>query len=150
MPIFSDPCAHDLRKSGQDLSNIYGKVLRLNPDGTVPADNPFINTTGANPYIYAYGFRNPFRMTFTPNGQLLVGDVGQATWEEVDLVTAGGNYGWPLAEGPCNGIGTTSCSTPSSYVNPIYAYPHNGGNSITGVLAYQDRVLIADFNQGWI
>ena len=144
----------------QDLSSMYGKILRLNPDGTAPTDNPFVNTPGANKYIYASGFRNPFRMTFTPDGKLLVGDVGENAWEEVDLVTAGGNYGWPLAEGPCDGIGTTSCSTPSSYVNPIYAYPHTtGGNSITAVLAYtgstagasdQNKVYIADFNQGWI
>ncbi|HZN78653.1 MAG TPA: PQQ-dependent sugar dehydrogenase, partial [Mycobacterium sp.] len=146
--------------NAQDLSNIYGKILRLNPDGTVPADNPFVNTAGANPYIYAYGFRNPFRMTFTPDGQLLVGDVGQEVWEEVDNVTAGGNYGWPLAEGPCNGIGTTSCLTPSPFANPIYAYLHTGGgNSITAILvytgstfgtSYQNKVFIADFNQQWI
>ena len=131
-------------RNSQDPSNIYGKVLRLdphhfNPDGTpvAPADNPYADTPGANPYIYATGFRNPFRLTFTPEGDLLVVDVGQSTWEEVNLVTKGGNYGWPNAEGPCNGIGTTSCSTPSSYANPIYAYRHtSGGNSITSVMAY--------------
>jgi glucose/arabinose dehydrogenase len=144
----------------QDLSSMYGKILRLNPDGTVPTDNPFAQTPNANPYVYAYGFRNPFRMTFDGNGQLLVGDVGENTWEEVDLVTAGGNYGWPLAEGPCSGIGTTSCSTPSPYVNPIYAYLHSsGGSSLTGVLPYtgstfgpdyQNTIFIADYNQQWI
>ena len=137
--------------NAQDLSNIYGKILRLNPDGTAPVDNPFVNTTGANPYIYAEGFRNPFRMTFTPDGHLLVGDVGEATWEEVDLITAGGNYGWPLVQGPCTGC---------SFVNPIYAYRHdNGPSSITAVFvysgstfgtSYQNKVFIADFNQQWI
>jgi hypothetical protein len=82
----------------------------------------------------------------------LVVDVGQSVWEEVNLVTAGADYGWPKAEGPCDGIGTTSCSTPSSYANPIYAYRHTaGGNSITAVMAYpgtpsssgQNIVLIA-------
>ena len=112
-------------RNSQDLTNMYGKVLRLNPDGTAPADNPFYDGTGPNyDAIYATGFRNPFRLTFTPDGKLLVADVGQATWEEVNLVTAGANYGWPNAEGPCNGIGTTSCATPSSYANPIYAYRH--------------------------
>ncbi len=81
--------------NSQDLSNIYGKVLRLNPDGSAPSDNPFPNASGAAPLIYATGFRNPFRLGFTPDGQLLVVDVGQSTWEEVNLVTAGGNYGWP-------------------------------------------------------
>ena len=145
--------------NAQSLTNIYGKVLRLNPDGTAPSDNPFVNTPGADPRIYAYGFRNPFRLTFTPDGKLLVGDVGQATWEELDLVTAGANYGWYLAEGPCNGIGVTNCATPSSYTNPIYAYVHNGFSSITSVMVYtgpgsaggsQHTVLIADNNQGWV
>ena len=112
-------------RNSQDLTNMYGKVLRLNPDGTAPADNPFYDGAGPNyDAIYATGFRNPFRLAFTPDGKLLVVDVGQATWEEVNLVTAGANYGWPNAEGPCNGIGTPSCATPSSYANPIYAYRH--------------------------
>ncbi len=159
--------------NSQNLSNIYGKVLRLDPDHMVPdlasnplvpADNPFANVSGDNPFIYAYGFRNPFRLTFTPDGKLLVADVGQATWEEVDLVTAGANYGWPNAEGPCLGIGVTSCATPPPsppYTNPIYAYLHapTGGDSITGVMVYngpgsapapQHTVLITDFNQGWV
>ncbi len=147
-------------RNSQNLTNMYGKVLRLNPDGTAPADNPFYDGVGPNyDAIYATGFRNPFRLAFTPDGQLLVVDVGQATWEEVNLVTAGANYGWPNAEGPCNGIGTPSCSTPSSYANPIYAYRHTGGgSSITAVMVYagatsgggQNTVLIADFNQGWV
>ena len=147
-------------KNAQSLSNIYGKVLRLNPDGTAPTDNPFYDGAGPNyDGIYATGFRNPFRLTFTPDGQLLVVDVGQSTWEEVNLVTRGANYGWPNAEGPCNGIGTPSCSTPSPDANPIYAYRHtSGGSSITAVMVYtgatsgsgQNTVLIADFNQGWI
>jgi glucose/arabinose dehydrogenase len=145
--------------NAQDLSNIYGKVLRINPDGSAPSDNPYPNAPGAGPLIYATGFRNPFRLTFTPDGKLLVADVGQDAWEEVNLVTKGGNYGWPNAEGPCNGVGTTSCSTPSSYDNPIYAYPHDGsGNSITAIMVYtpegassgEKTVLIADFNQGWV
>lgn len=145
--------------NSQDLSNIYGKVLRLNPDGSAPSDNPFPNASGAAPLIYATGFRNPFRLAFTPDGQLLVVDVGQATWEEVNLVTAGANYGWPDAEGPCDGIGAPSCSTPSAHENPIYAYRHNSGpSSITAVMGVagpgsgggQNTVLIADFMQGWV
>ena len=147
-------------RNSQDLTNMYGKVLRLNPDGTAPADNPFYDGNGPNyDAIYATGFRNPFRLAFTPDGKLLVVDVGQATWEEVNLVTAGANYGWPNAEGPCNGIGTPSCATPSSYADPIYAYRHTGGgSSITAVMVYtgatsgsgQNTVFIADFNQGWV
>jgi aldose sugar dehydrogenase len=145
--------------NSQNLSNMYGKVLRLNPDGSAPDDNPFYDGDGPNyDAIYATGFRNPFRLAFTPDGKLLVGDVGQAKWEEVNLVTAGANYGWPNAEGPCDGIGTNTCATPSSYANPIYAYRHaSGGSSITAVMGYdglsangQKTVLIADFNQGWV
>src|SRR4029079_17927874 len=126
--------------NSQLLTNMYGKVLRLNPDGTAPTDNPFYDGAGPNfDGIYATGFRNPFRLTFTPDGKLLVADVGQATWEEVDLVTRGANYGWPNAEGPCSPMGTSSCATPpSSSVIPIYSYLHNatGGNAITAVMVY--------------
>ena len=106
--------------NAQNLSNIHGKILRLdpdkydpqNPDATAPADNPFaVNTPNdaipddAIPQIWAYGLRNPFRFTFTPDGQLLVADVGNAAWEELNIVTKGANYGWPGAEGVCEGAG---------------------------------------------
>jgi VCBS repeat-containing protein len=151
--------------NAQDLSTVYGKVLRLNPDGSYPGDNPFVKTKGVNPYIYAYGFRNPFRMTFTPDGQLLVGDVGQANWEELNIVTAGGNYGWPNAEGVCPGPGVCAPGSDfGSFVNPIYAYPHTTdplfhNGSITSVIvytgslfgeSYQNKVFIADYTLGWI
>ena len=133
----------------QDLTNIHGKILRLNPDGTTPSDNPALGA-GAIPAIYAYGLRNPFRLAFTPNGDLLVADVGAASFEEVNLVTAGGNYGWSSAEGVC-----ASCSS----INPIYTYPRGTGAAITSVLvydgatlgpAYLDKLFIADLVQGWI
>ena len=136
--------------NAQDLSTIHGKIIRINPDGTVPTDNPDLGPD-ALPLIYASGLRNPFRLTFTPTGQLLVADVGENSFEEVDLVTAGGNYGWPDAEGNCG-----ACSS----INPIYNYAHNGNSAaITSVLfynggvlgaAYQNKVFIADEVQGWI
>ncbi|MGD9618984.1 MAG: PQQ-dependent sugar dehydrogenase [Mycolicibacterium sp.] len=135
--------------NSQDLTNIHGKILRLNPDGTAPLDNPDLGA-GALPHIYAYGLRNPFRLNFTPDGGLLVADVGAASFEEVNLVTAGGNYGWPAAEGVC-----VSCTS----LNPIYTYPRGSGAAITSVLfydgdqlgpAYQNKVFIADLIQGWI
>jgi glucose/arabinose dehydrogenase/PKD repeat protein len=141
--------------NAQDLSNLHGKIIRIDPVTLeAAAGNPFLNTPGARPEIYAYGFRNPFRFTFTPEGELLVGDVGSADWEELNLVTPGANYGWPLAEGYCAGC---------SFVNPIYAYPHTPlparAGAITSVLyytgdafgaEYQNRVFIADYTQGWI
>jgi glucose/arabinose dehydrogenase len=143
-----------LNTNGQDLSSIFGKILRINPDGTIPTDNPFYNTPGARQEIYALGMRNPFRMTFTPTGQLLVGDVGEQSWEVLNNVVAGGNYGWPVQEGPCDSCG---------YVNPIYAYAHTPppgrAGSITSVIVYtgtalpteyQNKVFVADYTLHWI
>ncbi|BBX05775.1 hypothetical protein MAIC_05780 [Mycolicibacterium aichiense] len=143
-----------LNTNSQDLSTIFGKILRINPDGTIPQDNPFYNTPGARQEIYALGMRNPFRMTFTETGQLLVGDVGDESWEELNNVVAGGNYGWPVQEGPC-----TSCA----YDNPVYAYPHTPppgrAGSITSVIVYtgtalpaeyQNKVFIADYTLHWL
>jgi len=85
-------------------ANLFGKVLRIDvnsgsPYG-IPADNPFVNKAGKDE-IYAYGFRNPYRFSFDMGGmhQLILGDAGQALWEEVDLVKKGGNYGWNVREG---------------------------------------------------
>jgi glucose/arabinose dehydrogenase len=86
--------------------NVLGKILRIDPLGRnaangrygIPPDNPFIGRDGADE-IFAYGFRNPFRMSIARDGRLLVGDVGQNAVEEVNLVTAGGNYGWRIKEG---------------------------------------------------
>jgi glucose/arabinose dehydrogenase len=86
--------------------NVLGKILRIDPLGRnaangkygIPPDNPLLGKIGAGE-IYAYGFRNPFRMSFAPDGRLFAGDVGQNSIEEVDVVTAGGNYGWRAKEG---------------------------------------------------
>ncbi|TRW86298.1 PQQ-dependent sugar dehydrogenase [Mycolicibacterium sp. 018/SC-01/001] len=138
--------------NAQDLSTIHGKIVRINPDGTIPDDNPDLGD-GALPQIYAYGFRNPFRLNFTPSGELLVADVGENSFEEVDNVIGGGNYGWPGSEGNC----TSNCA---GVQDPIYAYSHDGGGAaITSVLFYdggqlgdefQNTVLIADLVKGWI
>ena len=146
--------------NSQDLSNIYGKVLRINPDGTIPADNPYYNVPGARKEIYATGLRNPFRGGVTPDGQLLLGDVGQNTWEEINLVSAGANFGWPAAEGVCPGPG--QCTTGSDgTTKPIYAYQHggSGGSSITSIMVYDgdkfgdqydNAIFFADHNQKWV
>ncbi len=129
--------------NAQDLTNIYGKILRINPDGSTPSDNPSL-PAGALPQIYAYGLRNPFRLTFTPTGQLLVADVGAAAYEELDRVVAGGNYGWPGSEGVC----ASNCA---GQINPIYTYAHGTGAAFSSVLAIDNStVFIADEVQGWI
>lgn len=91
--------------NGQDLyANLMGDILRIDVNGNpynIPADNPFFGTPAARPEIYAFGFRNPFRFSFDMGGthQLIVGDEGQSLYEEIDLITKGGNYGWNVKEG---------------------------------------------------
>ncbi|GIG61731.1 hypothetical protein Lfu02_61030 [Longispora fulva] len=108
----------------QQLTSPLGKVLRFNPDGTIPADNPFYaQTTGINKAIWALGFRNPFTSAVQPGtGRYYVNDVGEHTWEEVNEVTAGGNYGWPTVEGPV---------VDARFTPPVFAYGH-GTTATTG------------------
>lgn len=100
----SDWYAANAGGNGQDIyMNLMGNILRIDINGTpynIPADNPFVGTA-ARPEIWAYGFRNPYRFSIDMGGshQLLVGDEGQSLYEEVDLVTKGGNYGWNVKEG---------------------------------------------------
>ncbi|MFZ2521901.1 MAG: PQQ-dependent sugar dehydrogenase [Minisyncoccia bacterium] len=116
--------------SSQSLSSDHGKILRVNADGTVPTDGPFFDGAGPNiDSIYARGLRNPYRIFFDIDGKLYIGDVGQLTWEEIDIGVSGANYGWPICEGTCGTSGMT---------NPILAYPHfNGEASVTGGLIYR-------------
>jgi glucose/arabinose dehydrogenase len=125
--------------NAQSLDTTLGKILRINPDGSIPTDNPFYNqTTGDNRAIWALGFRNPFTFAFQPGtGVMYINDVGNVSWEEIDQGVAGGNYGWPYLEG---------YSTEPGYISPVYAYPHptpdtaTTGNSITGGTFYDPPV----------
>jgi glucose/arabinose dehydrogenase len=110
----------------QDLGSLEGKILRLELDGSVPSDNPFAGQGGAQGEIFALGFRNPWRMGFDPvTGRLWVGDVGEDTVEEIDIVVAGGNYAWPR----CEGTLPADCRQPGD-VDPVFAYPHSGAESL--------------------
>ncbi|GAB4036060.1 PQQ-dependent sugar dehydrogenase [Spirosoma jeollabukense] len=119
--------------NSQNLANYLGKVLRINPDGSVPPGNPFTTGSEAQKRIWSYGLRNPYTLTFQPvTGRLFVNDVGQSTWEEINEATTKGlNFGWPTAEGT---------SSNSSFTNPVYAYPHGNGDgvgcAITGGVFY--------------
>src|SRR5678815_2572989 len=118
--------------NAQTLSNRLGKVLRINSDGTIPADNPFFNTAaGANRSIWALGLRNPFTFAFQPGtGRLFINDVGQSAWEGLDDGKAGANYGWPTHEGP-------SSPPDPKFTEPLFAYPHDGVVcAITGAAFY--------------
>ncbi|MBW8884538.1 MAG: PQQ-dependent sugar dehydrogenase, partial [Planctomycetia bacterium] len=132
----------DVPQNAQDLSNIYGKVLRLdveNYPNMIPADNPFVGQAGKRPEIWAYGFRNPFSGGIEPGtNEVFVDDVGNETWEEVNHLVKGGNYGWPLAEG---------ISTNSSFVNPLFTYNHNGhGAAVVGGTFYSGATFPASYS----
>jgi glucose/arabinose dehydrogenase len=88
----------------QNMNSLRGKILRINSDGTIPDDNPFYNVaSGINRAIYAMGVRNSFSMTVQPGtGRIYATDVGVSTWEEVNDILPGKNYGWPIIEGPIN------------------------------------------------
>jgi glucose/arabinose dehydrogenase len=116
----------------QDLNALEGKILRLNLDGTPPSDNPFVGMAGVREEIWAYGFRNPFRMNFDDaTGKLWIADVGDETIEEVDIGSAGGNYSWPRCEGNLQGppASPQPCVVGTD-IAPIFTYPHSGGSSL--------------------
>ncbi|NJK32491.1 MAG: PQQ-dependent sugar dehydrogenase [Deltaproteobacteria bacterium] len=156
----------DPNNRAQNLGTHYGKVMRVDitPSGnleyTIPADNPFVNTQGALPEIWAYGFRNPWRFSFdSETGWMYLGDVGQNAWEEIDIIEAGGNYGWrPMEGNHC--FGQNNCDTSAGpnqenadgYIAPIHDY--GGANrSVSGgyvyrsceVPAWQGRYYFADY-----
>jgi glucose/arabinose dehydrogenase len=114
--------------NSQNLSNLLGKILRINSDGSIPTGNPFIQSTTARHEIWALGLRNPFTFAFRGTTNFLyINDVGQSTWEEIDLGQAGANYGWPATEGP---------TTNPAYTSPVYYYGHDQGCAITGGAFY--------------
>ncbi|NNE34638.1 MAG: glucose sorbosone dehydrogenase [Rhodothermales bacterium] len=151
------------RPSAQDRSNLLGTLIRIDVDQTqgglnyaIPTTNPFFgNTDGHREEIWAYGFRNPWRFSFAPDSSIWVGDVGENTWEEVDIVEKGKNYGWPIMEGsecfdggPCDMTGLEL---------PFYEYPRIDGRSITGGYVYrgsssslQGQYIYSDFNKPFV
>ncbi len=143
---------HDPGNRAQDLNQLFGKILRIDIDSAsdqvygIPADNPFANSGGL-PEIYAYGFRNPFRISFDAAGsnQLFVGDVGHDNWEEVNLVVPGGNYGWSVREG-------TGCFSPPTARNPITNCADRGedGNRLQQPFAAYDHVAGAAIIGGYV
>jgi len=152
----------DPHGNGQRLDTLLGKILRIDVDGrdgarpyAIPKDNPFVSKAGARGEIFAYGLRNPWRFIFDPKGRLVVADVGQDAWEEIDLVAAGDNLGWNAREGrhchhPPNG-----CRT-QGVVEPIFEYGHELGRSVIGGVVptgpaareLSGRYLCADFVSG--
>jgi glucose/arabinose dehydrogenase len=159
---------HGLIGNAQDPTSPLGKILRIDPLGNnspngqygIPADNPFAGPgrTGYIQETYAYGFRNPYRLSFdSVTGDLFTGDVGQNKIEEVDVVVRGGNYGWNIKEGTfCfdpkgagadpsdNGQVTDAPSCgPLGLINPVAQYDHDEGIAIVGGFVYRGARLPA-------
>lgn len=133
----------DTLESGQDLSNLLGTLIRIDvdhPDGdrpySIPPDNPFRDLPGARPEIWAYGFRNPWRMTFDRRtGHCWVGNIGQDLWEMVHLVRRGENYGWSVMEGS-QPFYPNRRRGPTPPVKPTIEHPHSEARSVTGGIVY--------------
>ena len=132
--------------NSQDLTSLLGKLLRLNVTGvptyTIPASNPFTQTVGARSEIWAYGLRNAWRFSFdTATGDLYLADVGDVTWEELNVrpaTSAGGeNYGWPCYEGRHAHTTPLTCPAQAATVWPAAEYPYTVGDSITGGHVYR-------------
>lgn len=155
--------ANDPLQAGQNLKTWLGSILRIDVDRQdqgrkygVPQDNPFVGRASAAPEIYAYGLRNVWRLTFDrKTGVGWIADVGQDRWEEINLLTKGGNYGWSAREGkhpfrPNRARGKS--------IEPIWEYHHGIGKSITGGYVYRGKrvpalsgkYLFADFVTGKI
>jgi glucose/arabinose dehydrogenase len=142
-----------VRDDAQKLSTYNGKILRINAMSTsgnyVPADNPFVSTAGALPLIWARGFRNPFTGAIKPGtSTLFINDVGQSSWEEINVVKKGLNYGWPIREGNDGGD--------PNFEDPLFTYANTGGFAITGgafyngsnfPTSYAGKYFFGDFGQ---
>lgn len=143
--------ANDPQNRAQDLSTRLGKMLRYTADGS-PASN---GVSGSVPEIYAYGLRNPWRWSFDRStGALWAGDVGQDDFEEINIITRGGNYGWRCYEGFQRTA--NSCSASSGFEPPVHAYGRGDGISVTGGYVYRGGAipplrgayLFSDFGSG--
>jgi uncharacterized repeat protein (TIGR03806 family) len=132
--------------AGQDVSNLLSAILRIDVDHpadgrqySIPSDNPFVNLSGARGEIWAYGLRNPWKMSFDrANGDLWVGDVGWELWELVFRIERAGNYGWSIVEGP-QSVHVDRRVGPTPILPPALSLPHTDGVSITGGFVYRGK-----------
>lgn len=140
----------DPHGNGQNLDTLLGKLLRIDPRGgkpyAIPEDNPFVGDPKAKDEIWAYGLRNPWRFSFDAGtGDLLIGDVGQSAWEEIDWAPAdskgGENYGWSQMEG---NHPFREGTEPANHVPPVHEYDRSGlGCSVTGGYIYRGKAIPA-------
>ena len=130
----------------QNPFSLFGSLLRIDVDGgepyAIPPDNPFANGLQGAPEVYAYGFRNPWRWSIDPETNLIwLTDVGLSSWEEINIVDPGNNYGWPILEGPDCRL-ELNCST-EGLTPPVHAYAHdaNGGIVVVGGFVYRGESM---------
>ena len=136
--------ANDPHGHGQNTNSLLGTIVRIDvskstPDKpyTIPRDNPFCDQEDARPEIWAYGLRNVWRMSFDPaTGELWAGDVGQNAWEEIDIVSRGGNYGWNIREGR-HGFRASPDDESKVLIEPVIEYGRDLGGSVTGGAVYR-------------
>ena len=155
---------NDPHGNGQNMKTMLGKMLRVDvnhssPDKnySIPRDNPFVGNSCCIAEIFASGLRNPWRYTFDTTGRLIVADVGQDTWEEIDIVGKGSNLGWNIREGFHCFDPSENCRT-EGLTDPIFDYPRSEGNSITGGYVYtgtrlsglRGKYIFGDFVSGRI
>ncbi len=158
---------NDPKNPPQVLSMYQGKTLRLNLDGTVPKDNPFVKTPGAAPEVFTYGHRNPYSMHVDETtGQVYVGEVGydrKQDWEEINRLKSGGNYGWPFLMG--DGLTVFPTEETNRFPNaikPFITYIHEAGANVTVGPVYhasgkgafpkefQGGMFYGDFTRKWV
>ena len=151
--------------TGQDLTRLYSKLLRMDVDHPadgkhygIPSDNPFLKTPGARPETWAYGFRNPWRMRMDrATGDLWVGENGQDLWEYARIAKRGENYGWPLREGS-HALQQNRKAGPTPFTGPLIEHSHTDFRSLTGGIVYHGRkfpelegcYIYGDFSTGQI
>lgn len=117
------------RDSAQDLDALSGKILRLTPDGGIPDDNPFRGSP-----VYSYGHRNPQGIGWDAEGAMYASEFGQDTWDELNIIEPGGNYGWPEAEGIAGGVG---------FIDPVQQW-RPADASPSGIAVTRSAILIAN------
>ncbi len=143
------PDPPDPLDTGQDIGDLLSSILRIDVDHAekgrpyrVPPDNPFVNMAGARPEVWAYGLRNPWRMSIDrQTGDLWVGDVGWELWEMIYRVQRGGNYGWSILEGSHQPVKPDGKRGPTPLLPPTREHPHSEAASITGGCVYRGKRL---------
>jgi glucose/arabinose dehydrogenase len=175
---YTDPVWCDrYNAASRDQNVLLGKVLRITRDGAIPPSNPYQGSDSARcaatgvtdagkkcQETFAWGLRNPYRLAFDPNAagtRFFINDVGEIDWEEIDLGTAGADYGWNIREGHCATGSTTDCGAPpAGMTNPLFDYSHASGcMAVTAAAfvpdgiwpaAYDGRYLFGDLVCGKI